>query len=146
MNKHFHLAGLLLCFCWAFTSCLDSDDPKSEATLSYAATCSGITYTDSTDLAYESLIVKALEEEGIVGAKSQFEETASVNYNSMNAVYTLCNQQAAKTYQSKLEAVTLSQIQDRIGTEPSLHEMTVHLALYNSVTLPPIESFSLTLR
>ena len=162
MKQFFFFVASVMVTTLFVTACMDDDDPKSEATVSYVATCSGITYTDSADVPYEPLIVQALGNLGLVGSKSVFEESASVNYTSLIAVYAQCNEQAEKTYKSKLEKVTMAQVKNTIYASNSdslyntlgierasdipIHEMTVHLPLYNSMNILPIDTFYLYLK
>lgn len=148
-------ATLLLTF-MCITSCMDDDDTKASAEMSYYCSSDTIVfspaYTSKEDsIMYDSLVRKSLDELGYTGGKSVFMEKAEVSVSIPVVAQAKCNEQAIKTYDKKVEGITLDKVKatiyeknwESVATKyPNadaipVNSFTVDLKLYSlSYTLP----------
>lgn len=157
MKKFLFLAATILCAAFATTSC--NKESKAEASLYYLGECDKIAYTDSTNAAFEKLILESLDNLGYTGSKSVFQEKAEVGVSNIGYAQYMCNVQAHDTYATKLKTLTLSQVKNSIFSSHTdsiiglgyvradsipLKNFTAHFNLVSpSLSFAPIDSFSI---
>ncbi len=165
MKKVLLGAAALLLACVCFTSCVDDDDVKASAEMSYYGLSDTIVFNpayESSDdsLMYDSLVRKSLDDLGYTGDKSIFMEKAEVNVSIPIYAQAQCNEQAIKTYEKKLEPVTLDKIKANIYENNwadvkskyssydavPVHSFSVDFKLYSLSYVVPLKKYTKTLR
>lgn len=130
-----------------FALCACTEDPGAEATMAYYISCDSITYKDSLNMPYDSLVQEALGFKGLrkTGVECYFTESASVSQSSVLMAQSACNQQAMVHWKEKMADITTSQLADLIyknhssmlnaqgitcGDSMKLNQMTLHCTLF----------------
>lgn len=144
MKKHiFHLMALLL-LGTSMISCLD--DTKTKATCTYYVVADSITYSDTLDIQYDSLIHVGLTALG--HEYYTFTKSAEVDQSLTSYAVSECDRQAVEVFTTNLKkSVTLSELQNEMYKANSdrftaqgitnaagigLSPLTLHLSLWNS--------------
>lgn len=157
MKKLPILLAVILSVC-CLSSCLDDKGNKAEATCQYYGVCQSIVYKDSADTVMQTLIIQSLYNLGLIGDKSIFKETVSLDFSSLAVAYAICDQQANETYTKKLNLFDRKELKNDIFAHHSdslAHEgfptaeslpidsLTFKLELYNASSLNPIQTYTI---
>lgn len=137
MRKFILFLSFMLVMAGTMVSCLDSDDGKITLELIYQGKLEQIDYVAQKDTTYSFLVESALEDMGLIGAKSQFfEKIKSKNAIEMELVPAL-NANALDTYRQKFNDITLSDVKKAAfrlmpdsmvvsGKYPNFEAMPIH--------------------
>ncbi len=113
MKKYIIGAFIMLFASTTLTSCSEDDD-HAEATVTYFAECTAISFSDTNDETYKDMINKSLDNLKIAGNGSIFTESAKTDVGITQAAIDLCDQQAIKTYSNTIANFTLADIKSNI--------------------------------
>ncbi|MCM1313098.1 MAG: hypothetical protein NC206_11415 [Bacteroides sp.] len=129
------------------TSCMDDDDVKASAEMTYFGESDTIAfypaYESSADsLMYDTLVRKSLDEIGYTGGKSVFTEKAEVTVSIPVYAQAKCNEQAIKTYEANIKDITLDEVKEKIYEKnwESVKEK------YPNAAAIPVRSFTVDLK
>ena len=87
---------------------------NASSTLNYAGVCKTIHYSDTLNVRWNNLVKESFDLLGYTGARSIFQETATVDVGSIDYAQYMCHVQARKTYTTKLNSLILSQVKSSI--------------------------------
>ena len=142
----------MFCLAIGITSCLD--DANAKATCTYAVVTDSITYDDTLDATYDSIIQVSLKSLGV--SYYTFQESAEVDQSMPAYAIAQCNTQASEKFETSLKkAVTLETVQNEMyksnsdlftslgithATAIGLHPFTIHLSIWNYTNNSLIQS------
>lgn len=147
MKKVWLGTGALLLTFMCITSCMDDDDVKASAEMSYFSSSDTIIFNPAYEnkedsIMYDTLVRKSLDEIGYTGGKSLFTERAEVTVSIPIYAQAKCNEQAIKTYETKISDITLDKIKAKIY-EKNWESVATK---YPNAAAIPINSFSVDLK
>lgn len=146
MKKALLSIATLVCTLASLSSCLNDDNQKAEAEISYYATCDSITFFDENDTIYKSLIIDGLDSLKLAGSNSLFTTKAVIDYGYMALAIAECNRLAIENYGKLVQQYNLEDIKEVIfkkkqntlgvnnASEIPLDEFTATLSLRSTYT------------
>ena len=146
MKKALLSIATLVCTLASLSSCLDDDNQKAEAEISYYATCDSITFFDENDTIYKDFIIEGLDSLKLAGSNSLFTTKAVIDYGYMTLAIAECNRLAIEKYGKQIQQYSLEDIKEVIfkknqntldannASEIPLDEFTATLSLRSTYT------------
>ena len=121
MKKMFYAILAMAITAITLNSCMnnDDDDNSAKVTISYFGDLSSVNVTDANDSAFIPLIQEASAYLKMSSFNSVWQESAKSNTGSLTVATAIANAQACKTFEKKINTLTMSSLKTAIFSQHS---------------------------